>query len=52
MPRSRRYFSPSFKRQVVLEILTGETTEAAYSLMAAIIARTTLTSSASVMSPQ
>jgi transposase len=29
MPRSRRYFSPSFKRQVVLELLTGETTLAA-----------------------
>lgn len=29
MPRSRRYFSPSFKRQVVLELLTGEATLAA-----------------------
>ncbi len=29
MPRNRRYFGPSFKRQVVLEILTGETTLAA-----------------------
>jgi transposase len=29
MPRSRRYFSPSFKRQVVLELLTGEISLAA-----------------------
>ena len=29
MPRSRRYFSLSFKRQVVLELPTGETTLAA-----------------------
>ncbi len=29
MPRNRRYFSLSFKRQVMLELLTGETTLAA-----------------------
>jgi transposase-like protein len=29
MPRNRRYFSPSFKRQVVLELMTGEETLAA-----------------------
>ncbi len=29
MLRNRRYFNPSFKRQVVLELLTGETTLAA-----------------------
>jgi len=29
MPRSRRYFSLSFKRQVVLELLAGEATVAA-----------------------